>query len=184
MADDETIASDNNYYKFALKWKGLLKNFRSMLIKKLGTIILLCLFSLNLQAQPADDVFGNTVTINTVLDSYVGKPSLLIILRDIDNGMNLPYLFDIRGRNNNWVAFTYGRNYTIVAAQLQIVKFKPKFNTSRKFVTNNFCNLQSNGRILRGESIILTVTGRLTPNAYTYNCNISTFGGNQFYISE
>lgn len=125
-------------------------------------------------AQPMDN-FGQTIEITTDLKSFVGKPSWLLIIRDVDHGQNIPYLFDFEGTDNGWVAFTYGRNYEILTSEIQFSPYGRK--------TNNFCNLQTMGTIQHAVGIRVHISGKLTPHHYSYNCKVTKFAESDFTIS-
>src|SRR5690349_5971957 len=94
----------------------------------------------NIFAQPPDGV-GQTIQINTRLHSFVGKPSWLLMIRDIDHDQNIPYVYDISRGDNFWMAFTYGHNYLITASTLQFAPYRS--DPYRVKVIHNFCNLES-----------------------------------------
>lgn len=127
-------------------------------------LLALCFISINTPAQTEQDDFGQTIQINTQLHSMLGHPSWLLVIRDLDHGQNIPYLYDFESGNNFWLAFTYGHNYLITASTLT---FNPYQTT-----VNNFCGLESRGRILRGQSLYITLTGDLTPRSATFNCRV------------
>lgn len=129
------------------------------------------------------DGFGQTIQINTRFKSYLGKPVWLFIIRDIDHNQNIPYVFEINNGNNYWVAFTYGRNYVIEASNLQIEVYQPKYNTYKNYRISNFCHLESNGRIMKGESMTITITGKLTPNSNSYSCHVTSYPVNDFVVA-
>jgi hypothetical protein len=114
-----------------------------------------------------------SVQIETHFRSFEGRPSWLLMIRDVDHNENIPYLFDITKGNNIWMAAPYGRNYLIAASTLQFSPYKS--NPYRSKLLNNFCHLESNGRIIRGESMIIRIEGNLTPNPKTYKCVITTY---------
>lgn len=149
----------------------------------LNLFLLSCLFSMSAYAQ-TDDGLGQTIQIYTRFHSFVGKPSWLLIVRDLDHGDNIPYLFDITKGNNYWVAFTFSRNYLISASHLQISSYQPRFNEYRNFRINNFCDLESEGRIIRGKSIYITIDGDLSPYSDTYTCNVSEYADTNFTIAN
>ncbi|EKD70980.1 MAG: hypothetical protein ACD_46C00308G0004 [uncultured bacterium] len=134
------------------------------------------LFSLSASsvADTIDDNLGQTIQIYTRFKSFVGKPSWLLIIRDIDHNQNIPYLYDIKRGDNFWLAFTFGRNYLILASKLVFNPYKSKIN--------NFCHLESNGRIIRGESLFITISGDLSPNTNTFNCHVLKYRDSQFTI--
>ena len=145
---------------------------------------LLCIFTLPVFAQDEQDEneLGQTIQIYTHLHSFVGTPTWLLIIRDLDHDQNIPYLFDIKRGDNFWVAFTYGRNYLITVSRLEISTYKSRTNSFRNFRMNDFCNLQSNGHIMRGESMSITINGDLFPNSDSYSCNASTYIDPHFTI--
>lgn len=129
------------------------------------------------------DSFGQTIQITTRLHSFVGKPSWSLVIRDIDHNENIPYLFDFTRGNDFWVAFTYGRNYVIVASTLQIESYKAWRNSYNHYRIHNFCHLESQGRIQRAESMFITITGNLSPNRDTYTCYVSKLKDTNFTIA-
>lgn len=126
-------------------------------------------------AQMAGDGVGQFIQIQTRLHSWVGKPTWLLIIRDIDHNQNLPYLFDVSRGENFWVALTYGKHYLITVSRLQIETYQSRYNKYKKYSINNFCHLESNGRIIRGESMYITLEGNLTPNSATSRCVITRY---------
>jgi hypothetical protein len=150
--------------------------------KKIGyyiRIVLTLLIATNVHAQPEDGV-GQTIQINTRLQSFIGRPSWLLMIRDIDHNQTIPYVYDISRGDNFWLAFTYGHNYLITASTLQFAPYKA--NPYRTKVIHNFCNLESHGRIARGESLQVIITGDLSPNTDSYSCNIMRFSDNHFSV--
>lgn len=128
------------------------------------------------------DGLGETIQIYTRLHSYVGKPSWLVVIRDIDNNQNIPYIFDITRGDNFWFLFTYGRNYLILTSTMHITNFRSRYDDYTEYKIRNFCNLESNGRIIRGESLYITVAGDLTTNMNGINCHISHFKDPNFTV--
>jgi hypothetical protein len=136
-------------------------------------------------AQGGDDGMGQTIQIRTRFSSFSGRPSWLLIIRDVDNGQNIPYIFDVRRGNNSWVALTYGRNYLITVSNLQFSPYGRNPYKTNPYTTakiNNFCQLESNGRVRRGESLIITIDGDLTPYSNTYRCSVSSYRDTNFVI--
>ncbi|WP_147277466.1 hypothetical protein [Aquicella lusitana] len=133
-------------------------------------------------AEP-DDGVGQTIQIYTRFHTFVGRPSWLLVIRDVDHNQNIPYLFDIERGTNFWLAFTRGRNYLITISNLQFAPYKgmPYYNTRK---INNFCHLESNGRIIRGESLYITIKGNLTPNTNTFTCYVSRYADSNFTIAS
>lgn len=125
----------------------------------------------------AADGIGQTIQITTRFNAWMGKPTWLLTIRDLDHNQTIPYLFDITRGENYWVALTYGRNYLISASNLQIETYYPRRNKFKNYRIKNFCCLESQGRIHRGESLYITISGDLTPNSDTYFCNMISIPG-------
>jgi hypothetical protein len=117
----------------------------------------------------ADNQFGQTIQIYTQFRHFFGKPTWLLIIRDVETGLVTPYIFDIRNNENYWLAFTYGHHYQITVSNL-------KFGTYG--VINNFCGLE-NG-ILSGVSMYMTLTGVLTPDPKTTKCFVHQYKNASF----
>ena len=150
----------------------------------IGTLSLLCLMIGFSHAGSRDDGLGQTIQIYTRFHSFVGKPSWLLMIRDLDHGQNIPYLYDIRKGNNFWLAFTYSRNYLISVSNLQIETYKSRFNKFKLYKIHDFCNLESDGRIIKGESMYITIEGNLTPNTGTFTCHVSKYLDTNFAIAS
>lgn len=144
----------------------------------IGILFTLCA-SVQAFSQPPDGV-GQSIQIYTRLQSFVGKPSWLLIIRDIDHNQNIPYVYDITRNDNFWLAFTYSRNYLILASTLQFAPYRA--NPYRTKVIRDFCGLESRGRISRGESLYVMVTGNLSPNTDSYSCNVTRFTDTRFSV--
>ncbi len=121
----------------------------------------------------AQTPFGQTLQINTHFRSIIGKPTWLLILRDLDTGVVSPYLFDIMNNDNFWIAFSFGRNYIITVSN---VKFGPFA------IINNFCHIEN--KILSGKSVIISLSGDLTPSRTTINCHAIIYNDSAFPIAE
>lgn len=124
-----------------------------------------------------DDGIGQVIQINTRFHSFIGKPRWTLIIRDLDHNENIPYLYDITRGTNHWIALTYGRNYLITASNIIFETYRSKYNTYRQFKTNNFCHLESKGRISRGESMFIQIEGDLSPDTSTYRCHVTKYTG-------
>lgn len=154
-----------------------------IMAKKLAIQIWIFLFlCLNTVFAYADDGLGQTVQITTRLHSFVGKPTWVLIIHDLDHNQNIPYLFDIRKGENFWVAFTYSKNYVITASNLRISTYRSRFNKYRTYEIKNFCHLESHGRINRGESMFVTIKGNLFPCDDSYTCCITKYPDTHFTI--
>lgn len=158
-------------------------------MKKLGICIgmLLCWFITHCYAD--DDVlnrdgFGQVIQINTYFSGWVGKPMWLLEIRDLDHGQNIPYMFDITRGNNFWIPLTFGNNYLILGSVMQIATYQSCGNSFCSFRIRNFCNLESNGRINRGESIFVNISGFLSRNRNTYTCNVSKYKNAEFNVYQ
>lgn len=146
-----------------------------MLIKNsirigIGVLLATCftLYSVN-------SVAGQVIKVNTRFRSFIGKPSWLIVVRDLDKGENIPYLFDIDRGENFWLIFTMGRDYLIVASEMQISTFRSRYNTYGLHKINDFCHLESHGRIIHGESMEVSITGNLTYDPSTVQCHVTRY---------
>ena len=114
---------------------------------------------------------AQTLQINTHFRHVTGNPVWLIELRDVDSGVVTPYMFDIKNDDNFWLALNYGRNYVVTASTLKFGPFA---------VIHNFCHLQ-NG-VLSGKSMIITLSGDLTPSPVTFNCHVLKYQDNNFTV--
>jgi hypothetical protein len=124
-------------------------------------------------AQSADGL-GQSIQIYTQFQSFIGKPSWLLILRDIDHGQVIPYVYDITKNDNFWLAFSYGRNYKITVSQLNFYPYGIKID--------NFCGLVD-GRIMRGESMYMTIRGDLTPRRrWSIDCHVMRYPDFNFTV--
>lgn len=129
-----------------------------------------------------DEGLGQVIQIHTQLHSFVGKPIWSLIIRDLDHNQNIPYLFDFRTGGNQWVAFTYSRNYLITVSRLQIETYRARYNRYKNIRINDFCNLESDGRIIRGRSMTITIRGDLSPYSDSYTCDVSSYPDGNFFI--
>lgn len=134
---------------------------------------LLALFSLIITtlSAHADNPFGETLQIYTHFRAVLGKPEWVLILRDVESGQVLPYLFDIRNDENYWVAFSFGHSYRVVSSSL---KFGVYANIK------NFCHLEDG--VLTGQSMQINLSGVLTPDPNSIKCNVIKFRGLPFTI--
>lgn len=150
---------------------------------------LYCLIMIGGLMMTADSVamdnggLGQTIQIYTRFRSFVGKPSWQITIRDIDHNQNIPYVFDIERGNNFWLLFTYGRNYLITVSDMQISTYRSRYNDYTLDRIKNFCYLESDGRINRGESLYITITGDLTTNRDSIQCHVSRFENSNFSVA-
>ncbi len=133
-------------------------------------ILLLSAFLIVLPAR-AENPFGQFISINTYFSCVSGSPSWLLILRDIDTGQVLPYLYDIHNENNAWLALTYGSAYQITVSTLTFGPFA---------ILHNFCGLEN--LVLRNTSLSIRLTGALTPNRAGFQCVRLPFSNMPFTI--
>lgn len=145
------------------------------IFQKILLVALSCLITGAAFANP--DSLGQTIQIYTQLAKIKAKPSWLLIIRDIDHGQNIPYLYDFEHGDNFWMALTYSKNYLILASRLV-------FNSHTNKKVSNFCGLESNGRIIRGQSLYITINGKLTTNPDTYTCNVQSFQNDNFSLGS
>ncbi len=133
--------------------------------------------------QDANPGMGNVIQINTNLRSFVGKPSWLLMIRDVDDNENMPYIFDFTSSNTQWMAFTQGQNYLIVSSTLQFSVYRPHDNTYRTYFIHNFCNLESQGRIQHNTGVSIWLTGDLWPNEDSYHCQVMRYPNADFTVA-
>jgi hypothetical protein len=138
----------------------------------IGTLLGLTLSPMPVYAQ-ADDGFGQTIQIYTHFHSVIGNPEWLLIIRDLDHDQVIPYLYEVKQGDNFWLAFTDSRNYRITVSSL-------RFNPSRRKI-NNFCSLESG--TIKGESLYITINGKLSPNPDTFECHVSRYLDSNFSIA-
>jgi hypothetical protein len=151
-----------------------MEKYKSLIIKCLA--LSAALFAqLGFAQEMPDNGIGQTIQIQTRLHSFVGKPAWLIIIRDIDHNENLPYLYDFTTGTNYWITLTYGIDYLVTASELT---FNPYGRTIK-----DFCNLESMGHIERGISMVVDLSGDLTPNTASYRCHIMKFKDSNFTIA-
>lgn len=144
-------------------------------VKKILPLVLLSACLLNsfpLKAQ--DNPLGQTFQINTRLHSYTGKPAWLIIINDIDTGQVTPYFFPIYETENFWFTFTFAHHYRISISDLQ---FGPP-----DAVIHNFCHLKNT--VFNQESVIIDLSGDLTPDKRTSFCHMQRYKEYSFPIVE
>lgn len=149
-------------------------------IKKSLLMIVLAILSSNAFAMDADDDgdmddLGQAISINTNLKSFKNNPSWTLIIRDVEHGQNIPYVFDFTQTENNWLAFTFGTDYTIVSSQLS---FGPEGHT-----IENFCQVEGMGRLQHGKGMNIVITGKLTPRGNAYQCQVERYLQPHFAVS-
>jgi hypothetical protein len=131
-------------------------------------LLLLSIISSALLAQEST----NTIEIRTHFHSFVGKPSWLVTIRDVDKNKSYPHLFDITSGDNTWVLPTHGYNYLITVSNMRASTYDSINNYYRQYQIKNFCHLESRGRIIRGKSMLITIDGELSKNSNGYRCHI------------
>ncbi len=149
-----------------------------MQIKKSLIMIILALGSASLNsAASAQEIadFGQIINISTHLRSLSSKASWLLIIRDMDHGHNIPFVYDFESGINYWAALTYSRNYVITVSELTFYPSKRKIY--------NFCNLQSMGVIQHSISMDVALTGRLSPNTGGFNCHVVKYAGSKLNMN-
>lgn len=134
-------------------------------MRKHSNVILLILFlfisSTSLSFAAVDPGINQTIQINTHFSSVAGKPSWLLIIRDMNSGEILPYVFDIKNNDNFWIAFSKEHNYRITVSKLK---------WGHTAVIRNFCHLEDG--VISGQSFFITITGNLTPISSQSQCHI------------
>jgi hypothetical protein len=121
---------------------------------------------LNASAQKMDN-FGQVIQIQTNLTSFIGKPTWLLIIRDLDHGQNIPYVYDLTSVTNFWIALSFSKDYVIIASEMTLNPYDKKIR--------NFCNLESMGAIQHGTSMSVELTGRLSRNTNLYTCHAAKY---------
>lgn len=143
-----------------------------MAIKKICLIMFLSICAFFPLPNYAQIPMGQTLLIQTHFSDVVGKPEWLLVVRDVQSGVVLPYLYEIKNNDNFWIAFTAGRTYRVTASTL-------KFGPYAKI--HNFCGLE-NG-ILTGKSMSISLTGELSPNPNSFKCHVSQFSDNPISVA-
>lgn len=164
-------------YYLSIVFSAMLKKYSSYI----WIWLLLCLLP-GLSNAEEDNTLGQTIQIYTQLHSFTGKPAWLLVIRDLDHNQNLPYLYDFSRGNNYWIALTYGRNYLITVSNLQFSPYRA--NPYRQKKIEDFCQLESNGRIIRGESMYIMIRGDLSPNTATFTCHVAKYTDSNFTIAN
>lgn len=146
---------------------------------KIHFILFIQLIFVPIVCLAQEDSLGQTIQINTRFHSFMGRPSWLLIIRDVDKGQNIPFQFDITRGENFWVAFTSSRNYLITVSTLSFSPYRRNPYGVKEI--KNFCNLESHGRIIRGQSITVQLQGDLTPDTNTFVCTVSRYQDTSYY---
>ena len=118
-------------------------------------------------------VTGQKIQIITQLHSFIGKPNWLIIIRDIDHNKNIPYLYSFSQGSNDWMIFTNTRNYLILSSELAFSPYRS--NPYQTRTIKNFCHLESQGRIISGQSLRIQLRGFLSLDLKNYHCSINRY---------
>lgn len=140
-------------------------------IIKLG--LLSSLFFLSPLAQAQLEQIKHIIEIHTKLTSIVGRPTWLIVLRDMNSGHILTFMYDFILYENDWVAYSKNRKYRVVSSSL---KFGPDI------VINNFCGIQDG--ILEGTSMYITLIGAITPDPTTAKCKVLKYNDVGFTVVQ
>jgi hypothetical protein len=144
-----------------------------MTIKRIRNFRLLSLilaFILPTLAQ-AQNSFGEFIQINTQFYSIQGEPTWLLILRDLDTGRILPYVYEVRNNDNFWMALSRAHNYKITVSNL---------NFNNNTTIKNFCHLEN--KILHGESMTISIEGKLSRHSNTSHCYATKYANLPFPI--
>jgi hypothetical protein len=134
-----------------------------MALKNLCRAGLLSLSLLAMIPANAELGLGQTIQIETYLQSIIGAPTWTLILRNEDTGEIVPYMYDIVNYNSFFIALSYARSYRVVASTMQF-----------QYATfQNFCHLE--GGTISNESYIIRITGSLSPDRHAFRCRSSKF---------
>lgn len=148
----------------------MVKKYSFSNLRKLLSTISLLLLSFISNAQNSIDQ-TQTFQIYTHFQSVIGRPTWLLIIRDVETGLVSPYIFDIRNNDNFWLALTYGHHYKVTNSSLKFGKFA---------VIHNFCHLE-NG-ILSYKSMFITLRGVISPDPESSNCYVRQYKDTYFTI--
>jgi hypothetical protein len=132
--------------------------------KKLFQIGLTCLTLLFASLLHAQENIAQTLSIDTHFKTIIGNPVWLLELRDVESGQILPYIFDIKNKNNFWMAFSKEHSYRVKASVLKFGPYK---------TVNNFCYLEDG--ILTGKSMFIRISGTLSPDLRRAKCHVTKF---------
>jgi hypothetical protein len=127
-------------------------------------LLYLCLLGILPAKADSENPFGQTLQINTHLNSLAGKPVWLLMLRNVETGQVLPYTFPLQNFDNFWIALTWGHNYQITVSTLQFEGHKS---------IENFCHLQTG--LVKARSFVINVSGDIIPNRQKYHCQVMKF---------
>ena len=144
----------------------LLNSYRLTEVLKKFYLFFLVVLTMGLissaQAQTLiEQPLGQTLQINTHFTAVYGKPTWLLIIRNMTTGKILPYLYDIRNEDNYWIALTEGQVYRVTVSTLTWGPFAK---------IHNFCHLE-NGILIK-KSMFITLTGKLSPDTKRFQCHI------------
>jgi hypothetical protein len=153
-----------------------------IMLKKLLTILLILSASLMAGQSIAvnQDDIGQTIQINTRFSAFTGRPSWLLIIRDLDHNENIPYVFDVKRGENTWVVYTRSKHYLVLVSTMQFAPYLRDPYRIKKI--NDFCHLESHGRIQRGTSMYITLSGILSPYAADYDCQVQKYADPSFTV--
>ena len=142
--------------------------------KRVCQVVLLSIGLLSALSSHAQNNFlGQTVQINTYLNTIIGKPSWLLIVRDVETGQVIPYQFHFKNTENAWIAPTFARAFRVTVSTLQF--------GSSTFITN-FCGLEDG--ILSRESLFVSLTGTLSPDPRSVQCHVRKYLNYSFPIAN
>lgn len=107
---------------------------------------------------------SQTIQIYTHLNKIAADSSWLLIVHDTDSSAVYPYVFNMNNKDDYFLIFTNARNYRLVSIlQFDFYRFK----------INNFCQLPTDK--ITGQSLIIKITGTLTPDPMTSKCYIMKY---------
>lgn len=154
------------------------------MLKKLVIYLLTLSFSIAMGqsfALDQDDI-GQTIQIHTHFNAFTGRPSWLLIVRDLDHNENIPYVFDVKRGEDVWVVYTRSRHYLITVSTMQFAPYLRDPYRIKKI--NNFCRIESHGAIQRGVSLYINLTGTLSPYAADYDCQVQKYADPNFTVVD
>lgn len=145
------------------------------IINKVG-ILALSLFLLPL--SHADDT-GQTIQIYThfkMIETGMPQlfnPSWVLILRDPDTNQVLPYEYDIKHKDNFFMALNFGHRYQITSSTLSFGDFA---------VIHNFCGLEDG--VISGRSLFIKLSGVLSPEPNATKCHVKSYPNLSFTLAN
>lgn len=129
-----------------------------------GLLWLSCCWAAFPLSVKASNPLGETVQIYINFHEVVGFPTWLLIIRDDMTGKILPYWYDMRQNRNFYIALTWAHTYRITYSRLMY---------DNEVFIDNFCQLEN--KRISGSTLLIRLSGRLTPQQRTSSCTVQQF---------